>query len=31
VVQEHQLNQEHLVRCYAEAVLWAEAALHFSS
>jgi EAL and modified HD-GYP domain-containing signal transduction protein len=31
VVQAHRLNQEQLVRCYAEAVLWAEAALHFST
>jgi EAL and modified HD-GYP domain-containing signal transduction protein len=29
-VQAHGLNQELLVRCYAEAVLWAEAALNFS-
>jgi len=31
VVQEHRLNQEQLIRCYAEAVLWAEDALHFST
>ena len=31
VVRAYRFNQELLVRCYAQAVLWAEAALHFSS
>jgi EAL and modified HD-GYP domain-containing signal transduction protein len=28
VVQKNGLNEVELVRCYAEAVVWAEAALH---
>lgn len=30
IVQSYGLNQEELMRCYGEAVVWAEAALHFA-
>jgi EAL and modified HD-GYP domain-containing signal transduction protein len=30
IVEADDLDQEQLQRCYAEAVIWAEAALHFS-
>lgn len=30
VIQEHALSETEIVRCYAEAVVWAEAALHSS-
>jgi len=30
IVQARSLNRDELVRCYAEAVVWAESALHFA-
>jgi c-di-GMP-related signal transduction protein len=31
IAQSYGLNQEEMIRCYIEAVIWADAALQFAS